>query len=289
MMKKGFVSVLLLGFLSSCASSPTQIENSKRSLASDHFIGVPVIEERLATQGFMECGPAAIFNAFSLGDSEMREKINQLAGATIHEKYSTLIKAIAHRPSEQFRRVRVRTNSEGTWIGDMRFMIQDVLRSSHGIVGKYLLRPDLIYGPEEYPEKIRKEFARSLIKNVPLVILVAGYDGSQRFEGHYMTVTAVSDRMQNGSFVIQFINPDITMPRVSYATISDSLVEYTGRTWEIYDQPEKVVIGRLKTKDGDEISSPFLIFDSPGFTINNRKVEKYVLEQAFGAIPADFY
>ena len=284
----------VLFFVVGCASTPHAASTSspppaERSLADDGSIfRIPVDLSKVIMQGEMECGPASIFNAFAIGNPVLQFRLNELEGATQEEKYATLIQKVAERPSEQFGGMRPRTNAGGTWIGDMRFIIQDILTTSQGIKGRYLLRPDNIYGPGEFVEKIRQQFEHSLQLGVPVVFSISSYIHHRRIYGHYMTLVGVSRATKDGQFTIEFVNPMFNEPQITTGTIYESSSPFRAYTWEIYSQPGQEVFGRMRDDEGG-MESPFLLFSAPGFSLGGMRSERLILEQGFGRIPSDVY
>src|SRR3712207_701117 len=96
-MKRALLSLALLSFF--LPSSPTFANVIERT--SDSMIGVAVdLEKTIRQKNASDCGPAALFNAFTLGTALQQRKIQELEGESPDEKYASFVAQLASKPSE---------------------------------------------------------------------------------------------------------------------------------------------------------------------------------------------
>ncbi|MGE3756161.1 MAG: hypothetical protein AB7H97_00300 [Pseudobdellovibrionaceae bacterium] len=262
-MTKKIVSFATLFCLGAC----THLTPQSREIAGDKY-KIPVNLSKVVKQNKMECGPASIFNSFSLGNGLLQEKIEKLSGQTRLEKFETLVAKIAHKPSEHFKKTRPRTTAKGTMLGDMRFIAQDILETSHDFVGEYMIRPDLVFPFGEHAEKVRKQIENSIKAKVPPVMGVGFYDeGFQRLGGHYVTLIAVSEMQEHGQFTVTYLDPmDL---EVHSAIVFESEESFEADSFEIYEPEEGTPLTGRVVINGKQINAPFLIVYTEDKTLSS--------------------
>jgi hypothetical protein len=237
--------------------------------------------------GTKDCAPAAIFNALNAGTPDLKKTILHLEGANLREKYRTFLKNVSQKPSEQFqgRVPRTRSQSGGTWTGDIRFMFADALdiagENTPRYRGGYTPRFDG-ESPGRATERIHREIAGSVAAGVAPVLEFGEFAKGSRGGGHYVTIIGVTGAVENGSFGIMYFDPELGKTQTLW-THEEMKTSFGAKTWEIYDQSGRPVNAGLRAGSG-VVNSPFLKLRTLAKIEADDSGDFYTLEMLFGDI-----
>lgn len=246
----------------------------------------------------MDCGPAAIFNSFSIGNAQLKSSLQKLKGRSQNEKYVHLIESLTQKPSVHFapeNRPRTsRNNGFGTASGDMDAILKDLINLSsnsdkHYFNGGFSYR-QLGEAQHTFSERIHKDIVYSLQMGFPPIINRTYYSSfGFRNYAHFVVVYAISE-LKKTNAVNTFT---VTVFDSLSGTHQNWQVEETNSffeaySWEMNKEPMNPVI--LKNAKGQKLS-PYLIL-RPSSATAQRTVEAQflrddsngyiVLEQMYG-------
>lgn len=205
----------------------------------------PVVSQ--TTLGENACGPCAVVNALLRTQAPYRKVLDSLPGEKPLDKAQELIRWFSQRPSDAYPGEKAYQPERGiTWV-DMTASFNELLRSQNVplLEGTYLDRKrdeDL----SVHLERVHALLATSIRKGVPVVISVRSFAPVQEkgeyvwsgFTGHYVTVTAVQERIDDEEKGFRFSYTDSFTGKVEtgYAHIDEarnfSAAKGDAKRWE---------------------------------------------------------
>ncbi len=135
--------------------------------------------------GEAACGPCALANSLSHGDSGTRDAFQELPGGSAEARVETLIARYGTRPSETYGPRRGRYSPDaGLTADDMPYLANDVLAAGKrpGVRGEYLDSP----GSEEEHAHLRRIhglLATSLARGMPPVVEIRAFSADPTGHG----------------------------------------------------------------------------------------------------------
>jgi hypothetical protein len=174
-------------------------------------------------QGAMECGPASVFNAFLFGGAPLRDAINAIPGQTEAEKYGYVVNTLAAKPSSYYNSKRPRLSENfGMHVSDIHALALDILNEpdlfdvSDG-------SPEIGESPSQFTERMFRYFERSILRQVPVVILISAYESGKELNiGHAVTVTKVERRADGIN--LKIVDPLFAIDHIDFlATVEPDL------------------------------------------------------------------
>lgn len=241
----------------------------------------------------MDCGPAAIFNSFSIGNDALKSSIKALNGKYAPEKYMYLVETLSQKPSVHFAGENLpRTQRQpggGTFVGDMDALLKEMISLSEDkkakkFTGGFAYRRD---HEETYLARIHGDIVRSLEMGYPPIINRAIYAGNSRRNAHYVVIHAVS-KMNGNAFTIKVY--DSIAGNSQEWRVEESSSFFTAYSWEMNRPGMEPVVPA--DKNGNRVA-PFLKMSAEdGFAMRtnearymNQESSSYmILEQLFGQV-----
>jgi hypothetical protein len=164
------------------------------------------------------CGPAALLNAFRMGNPGWMRVADSLPGSDDKQRILSIIRTYGMRPSSHLAN-RARWSRGGVGVADLTDMGNEMIR------GRFL--PTLVHEvfflkPRETPEKlvarVHQRMEKSLAKGLPPVLSIRRYAhrrgkaGTMEWiilEAHFVTITAVPSKLprDSTSFVVHYLDP----------------------------------------------------------------------------------
>lgn len=172
----------------------------------------------------MECGPAAIFNAFLIGNRELRASIARLPGATFGEKYAYAIRKLANKPSEAFGGARSRLIADwGMADDDMPAFARDILDKNEYF---QVDRPKQLPGESTgaFAARINDEIHTSLAYGIPPVVVISAIeDGKAVNVGHAVTAVGIDIPSMDNGFTLYFVDPLQDETKIPFKVIDSKI------------------------------------------------------------------
>lgn len=276
--KKAAVRCSLL--LSLCAS-PTLADSSN----------VPFYESKVIRQDSqkMDCGPAAIFNSFSLGNENLQSAIKNMGGGSFPQnKFQYMLDEITQKPTVHFAGENLprtqRNPGGGTFVGDMDAILADMmLLTNNPAMDKFSGGFSYRQKGEKQGEllqRIHADLVDSLDAGYPPIFSRALYAGGMRRYGHYTMIHSVSDiQTVNGQTAFKIKIYD-SIPAVTQEWLVTEVTErFEAFSWEM-NRPGMKPIQVVDAND--TIMSPYLKLFPEDFQAS-RTYEGRMLQQDSGA------
>lgn len=277
------------------------------TVSAQEAIELPIDVTKLTLQDPLgvDCGPAAIFNSFSMGKPELQASIAKIPGESVAEKFENFIQVVSQKPSEHFKGqteiMRTNRNGGGTMPGDMRFILVDSvdlanLPAAQFYSGGYA---DRAHGEAfgRLALRIHSDIVRSLREGFPPVIARALYNGASRWNGHYVAVHAVSEiYIENSVPTFDIKTFDSITGTSQQWKVQEHEMFFQAYTWEIYSPQGQLV--KPQPFASEPTLSPFLRMypkdaaakkSGEQEMINDVPMLHIILEQIFGRVEVPFY
>jgi hypothetical protein len=250
---------LLIGLLSVTAGIP-------RAAAEPGPVEPPVVAQ--ATLGENACGPCAVVNALLRAKAPYADALQSVAGATPLEKAGDLVRRFGQAPSEAYAGEMAYDPNRGITWADLTACVNALLkeRQAPPLAGDYLdrRRDEPL---EDHLRRVHRLLAASLRKGVPVVTSVRSFapqpkEGGEHawagLNGHYVTITAVQERIDDGEKGFRFTYADSFTGRLEtgYAHVDEArnftAAKGDAKRWEwLTDRPFLLVTAptlRLSTQ-----------------------------------------
>jgi hypothetical protein len=251
---------LLIGLLSVTAGIP-------RAAAEPGQSEPPVVAQ--ATLGENACGPCAVVNALLRAKAPYADVLQSVAGETPLEKAGDLVRRFGQAPSDAYAGEKAYDPKRGiTWV-DLTACVNALLkeRQAPPLEGSYLDR-HRDEPLEDHLRRVHQRLASSIRKGVPVVTSVRSFapepkEGGDHvwkgLNGHYVAITSVQDRVDDGEMGFRF-------------TYADS---FTGRLDTGYAHVDEA--RNFTAAKGDEkrwewlTDRPFLLVTAPSLRLGTQK------------------
>ncbi len=247
------------GLLSSPAAPPPQDDP-------------PVVAQE--TLGENACGPCAAVNALLRARAPWRDALKALEGETPLDKAGDLLKRFSRSPSEAYPGEMAYDPKRGITWRDLEACFNAFLRERQAppLKGDYLDRRS-DESLDGHLRRVHDLLAASIRKGVPVVTSVRSFaprlnDGGEYvwtgLNGHYVTVTAVQERIDDGEKGFRF-------------TYADS---FTGRIEKGYahvDEARNFTAAKGDSKRWEwRTDRPFLVVTAPSMRLSTQKQPWYL-------------
>lgn len=213
---------------------------------------LPVVSQ--APLGENACGPCATVNALLRAQAPYRKPLDSLTGDKPVEKAQELIRRFSQRPSTAYPGEKAYQPERGiTWV-DLTASLNAWFGEQHlpQMEGAYIDRkPDEDLGA--HMRRIHSLLAASIRKGVPVIVSVRSFapepkeDGNhvwKGLDGHYITVTAVQERLADDEKGFRFTYADSFTGKLEtgYAHVDEArnftAAKGDARRWEwLADRP----------------------------------------------------
>jgi hypothetical protein len=227
----------------------------------------PVVSQK--PLGVNACGPCAVVNALLRAKPPYRDVLESLEGDTPAEKARTLIGRFGKTPSKAYDGEMAYQPERGiTWV-DMTACLNALLkdRQAPSLEGSYLdRRRDEPLG--DHLRRIHGILAASIRKGMPVVTSVRSFAPKPKKEGehvwtglngHYITITAVQERIDKDEKGFRFMYAD----------------SFTGRLDTGYahvDEARNFTAAKGDAKRWEWVSDrPFLLVTAPSLRLSTQK------------------
>lgn len=215
----------------------------------------------------MDCGPAAIFNSFALGNANLQTAIKNLEGTTAQGKYEFMLNELTQKQSVHFSKENLprtqRNLGGGTFVGDMDAILEDMTQLTQSADIKKFS------GGFSYRQKgekqgdlllrIHADITHSLEAGYPPIMSRAYYGAGMRRYGHYTviySVSAIQNIQGQNAFKIKVYD---SIPAVSQEwLVTESSDYFEAYSWELNRSGMKLIAPEDST--GSRMSPYLKIF-----------------------------